>query len=89
MDDRVRADEDVLALPEVRQVGDDGQPVLRSVVDQVRVQDVMAVGPEILDDPSAALAAAARDDDPHRWEPRQPFDEPSVSPLMNCRCRTR
>ena len=65
MDDRVGAGHHVVDLAEVREVGPDAQAVGAAVVGQVDVEDVVAVVAQVAHDPSAGLAAAARDDDPH------------------------
>ena len=65
MDDGIGAGERVVGLAEVGQVGEQAQAVRRCRRDEVDVEDVVTVLAQVAHDPTPALAAAARDDDPH------------------------
>jgi hypothetical protein len=67
VDDRVGPGEDVVHLAGVGEVGHDELVLGVPVRDEVGVEHVMAVLPEISNGPAAGLAAAAGDDDPHPW----------------------
>lgn len=66
MDYDVGAGEDLVGLPEIAQVREAAKAMGATVGDKVNVQDVVAVLAQVTNDPSTRLAAAARDDDPHR-----------------------
>ena len=65
MDDRVSRGERVLGLAEIGQVGHQGLLGRVPVRAHVDVEDLVAVIAQVAHDPRSALAAAARDDDPH------------------------
>ena len=66
MDDRLRAGKGIEGLAEVGQVGRQARAGIAGFAADVDVLDVMAMLAQVAHDPRAALATAARDDDPHR-----------------------
>ena len=83
MDDRVGRGERVLGLAEIGQVGHQGLLGRVPVGADVDVDHVMAVLAQVAHDPRSALAAAARDDDPHVRHLRDQYrlrDKPEARP---------
>ena len=69
MDDRVRAGDDLVALAEIGQVGQDALAVGGAVMGDVDVEHLVAGVAQVAHHPSTRLAAAAGHDDPHRTPP--------------------
>ena len=65
MDDSVRTFDHVMSLTQIGQVRDNGLPTGDPVGDEVDVEHVVTMLPEVSNGPAAGLAGAAGDDDPH------------------------